>query len=391
MRLGFAFATFLIFIGCQPNDQTILTVKERLDRGEIIEFSEWGFRHSGCHEKVPNWNLLMSNPDERIRVVAGDQSTIIHPNVYSCYRVGSRVDLEVRQKNAEGKWVRDWNQTGRARITKITWLRIEKLTRNRLRGKFFSQSTEEYYKYVDRVKQVLKDRSPYIALIDFSYEIGSAVDEKLIRESKEKESKEDEYEESAADGKCLRRCTSRIDSDLYVPEQFHDALRAGQLPLWVRLGFANHFRQGDIVSVKVNSKGSEVARVKIKKLKRFKSWALDKYLVADGFDLTAVKEYVSETLRQRPETHVSIIEFELVDQNCEAKIYLANLHRDRATLKKLSQTCASEGMILNAIHIDAEENTLEIPVRVKSRLDDPESTTTTLILEPMSETNEVLP
>lgn len=366
---------------CQPNDQKVKTVKQRLDEGEVIEMNEIGFRHGGCSDKTPNFKLRVLDPKERSRVVVGKQGSIISAGIYNCYRIGSRVGIEIKRAEQPGQIV----------VTKITWARLEKVTKSRMSGKFFA-SSENYYDYYNSAKSFgEKIGEPYVSIIDFKYVKGTAVDEASLLDNEKLLDNGDGYRETTTDGKCIASCAGRAEDTLPVPDQFHIPLLERKLTTWFTLGAKNNYRQGQEVDVKVNWKDTYVvARVKIKKVSNFKIWALDKYLTSsEVYDVRELKNYIFK-INNGPsgagEDYVSLLEFEVVtnkirraDASCTT-LHLSRELKKAETVTVGQDSCITPGSLVNVVSVNKDEETLEIPVRVKARMDGPDSTTT-LILE----------
>ena len=97
MNIIFTLLAVLAVVGCKPNDQHVKTVKERVDAGEVVWFSEAGTKLPNCRNGA-DWPGLRGTPeDERSRIVLGKQKTVVSPGNRSCYRIGSRVALREKK------------------------------------------------------------------------------------------------------------------------------------------------------------------------------------------------------------------------------------------------------------------------------------------------------
>lgn len=293
----------LALVACQPGDPHGKTVKERLDEGEIIEFTQPGFRHNGCKEQMPDWKMRLSNQTERHRVVLGQQGSVLNPGIYSCYRVGSQVDVEIFKEN---------NVSGRVGISKISWAHIDSVTKGRMKGKYFA-SSEQYNQYLAGVKSRLQYQGePYVTILDFDYVRGSALDEKLIAEEDQKGNEGDGFEETLKDGESLSRC-QKDWVDMLVDKTFHPAIFAGALGSWFQLGQRNCFKQGQTVVIKEKLGDSpEVAKVVIKKIKKVKISYLDaRFFVLRDFDYSVLRDFILAANAKKNEEFITIMDLEL--------------------------------------------------------------------------------
>jgi hypothetical protein len=49
-----AMAVALLLTACNPADQKVKSVRERLEAGEVVEFTEAGYRRPSCREGQPD-------------------------------------------------------------------------------------------------------------------------------------------------------------------------------------------------------------------------------------------------------------------------------------------------------------------------------------------------
>jgi hypothetical protein len=290
---------------CQPADQNLLTVRERLEKGEVVEFSTPGYRRPSCSERNPDWtDVGLSNQDERARVVLGQQGSVLAPGLYSCYRVGSVIALKVSGKSGG---------LGFIQISKISLVRLENLKSFHLKGRFFA-STSEFGRYLDGLKPRMQDPKykGVVTIVDFRYIEGSALDEKAIRDEDQRKSVGDGYEETRNDGDTLSDCRSPW-SYVSLPQEFLNPVKAGALKSWYQLGERNCFQQGQEASLELSSEGHpSVAKIRIIKIKRVKLSAIDaKYFRLLNFDFAAVKARILSD-NQHNETWITIADFDLL-------------------------------------------------------------------------------
>lgn len=305
MRIWLTFLGAVLLSACQPNDPSALSPKQRLDNGEIIEFTKAGFRHGGCKDSMPDWKVRIADQEERYRVVLGKQASVINPGIYNCYRVGSRVNVDI-YKNPQS--------SGVVEVTKISWARIEAVTKSRMKGKYFA-SSEQFYNYIDGIKRRLEyNRDVYVSIVDFKYIKGSAVDEKTIIDEDKGSEQDDGYVETQKDGDSLSRCKTDW-TDILVNGQYHEPILKGYLSSWFQLGSRNCLKQGQTATIKEKLGDSPVVgTIHIKKVKKFKVQALDpRFFVTDeSFDYAGLKTFIDEANKYKNEEFMTVIDFEVV-------------------------------------------------------------------------------
>lgn len=386
---------------CQPNDTRVKTVKELLDEGRVLEFTEPGFRHNGCKKK-PNALVQVGDDDERVRVVVGKQNAVLAPGIYNCQTVGARVGLG-RYNSKTRQVVR---QQGDVVVTKISWARVDRVNKSMMKGKYF-QSSEQFYNYLDNQKRRLEVmKQNYVTLIEFDYVSGSAVDEKTLVEQENKATEGDGFSETTADGQCIERCPNKPWIDTSVPADFQTALLDKTLGSWFQLGSNNGFKQGAEIVLKTRREDTAgFARARVKKIKRFKvSYLNEKFFVLGGIDFQKIRDHIQAQNATRNEEWMTVTDLEILpaapanpaaptdlpkraSAECPSTL---TLNREIArsgsvTLNREGARCADTGSVLQVVTVNKDDSVLEIPVRVKQRLDSQDSTTTTLILERLDE------
>lgn len=400
MRISFVLLAAMALCACQPNDTKVKTVKQLLDEGQVLEFTEPGFRHNGCREEKADAKLRITEGAERARIVIGKQGSIVAPGVYSCYRVGTRVGM-IEVKNRVEKRLQ-----GEVVVSKISWARFDKVTRSRLKGQYFA-SAETYGDYMNGLKRLLEYlREDYVTIVEFGYVGGSAVDEKALIDEDAKANQGDGFEETTADGQCLgkARCPNKIWTDASVPKEFQAAIAEGKLGSWYRLNESTGFQQGSTVVLKNHHTDAEgFARAKITKIKRFRLPFLDpKFFVLNGFDFATLRTHIQSENSRLNSQWITVIDLEIVPSagiqraaadGCRNTLALNREPGDTAEVKvhRDQAPCSEAGSLLKVVAVNPDDSVLEIPVRVKARLEDRESTTTTLILERLDQTEQELP
>jgi hypothetical protein len=296
-------------VACQPSDQKAKTVKQRLDAGETVVFSEPGYRRPSCSQRSPDWsNVALNDEDERGRIVLSKQNSFLSPGPRTCYRVGSTIDL--------GVYGRDIKGGGRVRITRLSLVRMDKLDKRSLKGAFFS-SNDAFNRYRDALKPRMRpEYGDIITIVDFVYLSGSAVDESDIRQKDQDKNTGDGYEETTNAGDTLSSC-NKPWSDVAVPAELLDAVRSGAIKSWYQLGERNCFAQGQTAALKtgVGAGSPAVAQIRLTKLKRFRISAIDaKFFNLPDYDFTAVRDRVLRDNTNRHEEFMTVVDFDLVEE-----------------------------------------------------------------------------
>ncbi len=319
MRFWSACLGVIFLVGCQPADVKVKSVRERLEAGEIIEFSEPGYRYKGCKEDNADWDDLRIGPDstsetvlgERDRIVIGQQQSRLNPGLYSCFRVGSTIDLSPYKFKGQGS-------PGRVQITKLAWVHIDHLKKSQMKGRYFA-SNEGFYAAKDEMRFVLKnapDKFGVVTLVEVRYVGGTAFDEKSINEKASGLDESDGFQATRKDGDSLNRnCTHKDgtpkEKALKVTDLMAYAIRGGELLSAYKLGYTPCFIQGQQIDLKVDYRSDEIIKtVKISKVKRVRR----KFLKAEHFELpnlsyAALKSEIDQEAKENPEEFISIIDF----------------------------------------------------------------------------------
>src|SRR5689334_8028409 len=114
MRILLALLVGLALSGCGPADPNVKNARQRLDDGEIIEFTKDGFREASCRDRKDT--LLEIDEEQRRNIVLGDQQSFINVFRHTCFEVGSEIGFKKTDKNKRVTVL-----PGRIKIKKILW------------------------------------------------------------------------------------------------------------------------------------------------------------------------------------------------------------------------------------------------------------------------------
>lgn len=298
-------ALLTLLTACRPADQKVKSVKERLEAGEVVEFTEAGYRRPSCREQLPDWSdVRVSDEDERMRIVVGKQSSALNPGSHSCFRVGGQV--LVNSPGDKGN-----KGGGLVTVSKISLVMIDSLEKRHLKGRFF-QSSDEFFKYKDNMKFRLRpDHNGIVTILDFAYVKGTATDEQNLQQKDAEQSSGDGFQETLNDGDSISKC-NKPWTDLIVPETYKDALMSGKLQSYYNWGSRNCLTQGQdaLVKAKFGEEFPTYAKIKIVKIKLIRAAFIDaKYLVAAAdFDVSPLKKQIQ---LENKEEFVTIVDFKV--------------------------------------------------------------------------------
>jgi hypothetical protein len=254
----------LILAACQPADKKVKSVKERLEAGELVEFTKPGYRPPACNQHLPDWSdIRLRDESERERIVLKTQRSALNPGKYSCFRIGSIIDLNSPDKHSGA---------GKARITKLSIVALDKLQARNLKGSFFSKA-QDFSNYKASVK-LYPDHQGLVTIVDFEYIPDSAPDEKDIKEKIKREGDSDGLVETAKDGEFVSSCNAPW-TELLAADNFHEALLNGSLKSFYRVGDLNCLAQGQQAEVKTKRGDASKGMVKILKVRKFRMAHLD--------------------------------------------------------------------------------------------------------------------
>jgi hypothetical protein len=315
--IGIALAG-LIIAGCHPADEKSKTVKQRLEAGELVEFTDNGYMRPACTHGAWEDARLGEDP-ERARVILGKQQAIINTNMNGCQQVGSTPYMNVF-KGDKGP------QVGRVLVTKIGLVKASKIKSNYLSGRFFAQSTDYNAYITDKLTPRNGDPAPDIVMIvTFKYVSGTAVDESDVRKGDVTPptpappgppTTEDGYSETNTNGQMIsdsNTCKRAWDS-VAVPSDFQPPMLAGTLKSWYRLGDMNCLPQG--ATIALNNKVGEkpgFMQVKVTRVKRFRTAFVDeKFFDLNGFDYALLKAKIDADNAAKPSDWMTVVDFEPV-------------------------------------------------------------------------------
>lgn len=366
-----AIGAALFLTACQPSDVKVKSVKERLDAGQLVEFTKPGYRRPSCSQAAPDWtNLSLSDNAERERIVLKAQGATLNPGRHSCFRVGGIVNLAV-----EGK------SNGRARIRKLGIIKIANLESRQLKGKFFAKS-DDFNRFKNNVleKRMKPEHEGLVTIIEVDYLPGSAADQKLIEDKEREKNSGDGFEETTADGQRVGECRNNsVWKEILVPADHQSLVMGGQIKSWYRLGNFNCLTQGQDVDVKasLSSDTPSAGKVKITRVKMFKINALSR----ERFDLpdydfeTLKAKILTENADKKPRPEEWIIVYDLQGPGSVAKpvdcrpdtitaMTGADVNAKRFTTVLPKSTCLKVGHLV-MLHVPLNENNVaEIPAKV---------------------------
>jgi hypothetical protein len=374
MNIIFALVAALAIVGCKPNDTHVKTVKERVDAGEVVWFSEPGTKLPNCRVG-PDWPGIRNTPKEEVeRIVLGKQRTVAAPGNRNCYRIGSKI-MVIDGKPSAGIVV----------VQALGIARLDLLRQGDLKGRYFD-ARSEFDGFTNKLASRMGgNKNGYIYLVNVAYVGGTAVNEKAIKDA----DKLDGYEETTKDGDSLG-CNAWTTME--VAMDFLNPILDGKLKSYYKLGSSNCIAQGATIELKerLGTTYPVLAKVKVKKVKRFKVSALAaRYFELDGFDFNILKNHVTAANLRAKEERMTVVDFELVPahpvpvtvtQNCPPAINLSRPLTEQIRVNEDAARCAHEGSLTQVVTVNGNES-LAIPVRVKSRMNDSQSSTVVLELE----------
>lgn len=166
---------FLGLVSCSPADVNSRSVRERLEAGEIIEYSNPGEMRETCPRQRPPWNRLSLTPEMRQGLVLGTIESIPGAGKQTCFQVGSEITLV--QKGSENL------RAGRAIVMRISLMRADLLDKSNLKGKAWASEEVFMRQRSTLIEHKLKPSdSGIIHILDLQYVKGSAEDEKSLGE-----------------------------------------------------------------------------------------------------------------------------------------------------------------------------------------------------------------
>jgi len=314
MRLAIWVTLAFAVTACQPSDQNVRTVRDRVLRGEAVEFTKPGYRQPGCGDRKADWSIMeLKDQDEWKRVVLRKQGSIIDINRSLCYRVGSQVMLTPKGTKAS-------RAGGRAVITKLTMIRLDRLQSQHMKGSYFNAASALNSYRSDFQFRLQPYHEGIVMIVDFDYVGGSSPYESKLREEEREEENTDTYEETKSEGEVIRnsKCGKNPWLSIDVPVEFQTDLIAGNLKSWYRLGPDNCLKQGQAVAIKTHYKDeADVATGKVVKIKRFKTrFLLAERFLIPNFSFDRLKTHIeAENARRSNEEYLTVVDLEISPSN----------------------------------------------------------------------------
>lgn len=166
---------FLGLVSCRPADVNTRTVRERLEAGEVVEYSSPGAMRETCPRHRPPWNRLSLTPEMRQGLVLGNFVSILGAGKQTCFQVGTEITLN--QKGFENL------QAGRAVITRLSLIRVDLLEKSLLKGKAWASDEIFQREKSNLIHHKLKPQDNGIVhILELQYVKGSAEDEKSLEQ-----------------------------------------------------------------------------------------------------------------------------------------------------------------------------------------------------------------
>ncbi len=370
-RVALLLAALFATAACKPSDVKVKTVKERLDSGQLVEFTKPGYRRPSCPKAAPDWsNLSLSDQAERERIVLKTQSATLNPGKETCFRVGSVVNLTV-----------DGKPNGQATIRKLGLIKLGSLQAQQLKGKFFAK-TDDFNGFKSNVesKRMKPVHEGLVTIVEVDYLSGSAADQKTIEDRDAEKNAGDGFAETLNDGDRLGECRNNsVWKELIVPGDYQAPVMTSQIKSWYRLGNFNCLTQGQEAEVKESTKADapSAGKVRIRKIKMFKVQSLsrERFDLPD-FDFEKLKQKIlteNSERKPRPEEWMLVYDVEapggtVAPVDCRPDTISALTGADRHATRFV--TVLPKGTCLKAGHLVmlriplAGEDSLEIPARV---------------------------
>jgi hypothetical protein len=237
-----------------------------------------------------------------MRIVVGKQNSALNPGSHSCFRVGTQVSI-----NSPGD--KGMRGGGKVALAKIALVKIDKLEKRHLKGRFF-QSSDEFFKYKDNMNFRLRpDHNGIVTILEFQYVAGTATDEQSLVQKDAEQSSGDGYQETANDGDSISKC-NKPWTDIIIPETYKDAVLSGKLKSYYNWGSRNCLTQGQeaMIKAKFGAEFPSYGKVKVNKIKLFRASYVDaKYFsAAKDYDLSGLKKQIQ---LENKEEFITVIDF----------------------------------------------------------------------------------
>jgi hypothetical protein len=173
MKLWISCAALLGLTACHPADVNVKSVRERLEEGKLIEYTEPGAMRENCRKDRPAWDSIPLNRQTRQQVVLGHIISTVISGKLACYKVGSEVRM-IERKN-------ETLTAGRAIVTRIAIVKLEALNSNHLKGQYWASAASVERERVF-IKENLKPDAGIVTIVDLTYIPNSAADEMALRQ-----------------------------------------------------------------------------------------------------------------------------------------------------------------------------------------------------------------
>ncbi|MGE4133161.1 MAG: hypothetical protein AB7F86_16080, partial [Bdellovibrionales bacterium] len=302
-----------VLSGCQPNDKGSKTIAERLMAGEILEFSEPGTRLPTCYRKANDWTDFRMGNEEREMYVLGAIQSGVGPGYAPCYRIGSNLTFGSVDKTKPFA-----AEAGVARVTKISLMREDLLSKSKLKGKAFA-SNDVYSKVTGSLKFRMKpDHHGIVYVVDVEYIKGSAADEKAIIDEDKQRRANPDFTETEADGDSLKSCQKPKQGKgwtevMIKDEKMLEAVKEGRLASWPLIDKCPKFIQGQTVHLKrgLGDTFPSLGKFRIRKMKRFRADFADaKYFDFKSFDYRDLEGYIKSERARNPGEYMTVLDLE---------------------------------------------------------------------------------
>ena len=169
--LGAALAV-LFCCSCQPSDRNLFSVRERLEKGQKVDFSQPGYNL--CGPRIA-WSEFHINETERTRLVRGQQKSFVSPGHNGvCYRIQDQLPIQVTDRQIRS--------AGRLRVESLSLIRWDRLDGRSLKGAHYSSRENVEALKSELASRLRPEHQDIVTIVDVSYQEGSAADEgDLIR------------------------------------------------------------------------------------------------------------------------------------------------------------------------------------------------------------------
>lgn len=298
-------ALLAVLSGCKPSDQNVLSVRQQLESGKTVVFSQKDYRRPSCRY---DWtDMRLGDENERERIVLKQQSSFVNLGINACYRIGSVVSLNV--------FGHDMRDPGLVRITRLSLVQVDHVNLKSLRGSYFS-AKDTAGSYIDQLKPHLSSSDHNaVTIVDFEYVGGSAADEAALKQKDAEDKSDPHYRETIHDGDQLSTDCNKAWTYLTVRPEVKDNVLNGDVKSWYRFGDLSCFKQGDVMDLEIPGEGGKgyvaFAKAKITKVKNFRvSAAQAGYFNLPHFDFSKVAEWLQADNKKSDE-FVSVVDFEI--------------------------------------------------------------------------------